>query len=101
MGCTFNALINITKIINVLHFHRAAAQLTELLECCFIIMRTHAHTDELATVYEWSSTQFTDTVETNETAPIQVACISVTVSVRLRRAVQGFMNNHIILWTDR
>lgn len=42
-----------------------------------------------------------DTVETNETAPIQVACISVTVSVRLRRAVQGFMNNHIILWTDR
>jgi hypothetical protein len=51
----------------------------------------------LMAVKEWNTTQFTDTVENKKTFSLQVACISVTVFVRLRRAVQGSMNHHVVL----
>lgn len=50
----------------------------------------------LMTEEEWSTTQFTDIVENKKTVSLQVACISVTVFVRLRRAGQGFMNHHVV-----
>lgn len=54
-------------------------------------MRTHAHTDELMTVRMEYYTVHRNSGD-NTTFSIQVACISVTVFVRLRRAVQDFMD---------